>query len=112
MEISGRPPRILIVDDSNALRALIRRELAPLGVVTEEAENGKVALEVAARFAPDFITLDLDMPVLDGYQTCEDLKAREATMHIPVLIVSANPDDASRLRALAAGAISTLRIAR
>ncbi len=87
------------------MRSLIRRELTPLGVVTEEAENGQVALDVAARFAPDFITLDLDMPVLDGFQTCEDLKSREATMHIPVLVVSAHPSDTSRLRALAAGAV-------
>ena len=93
------------MDDSSAMRALIRRELAPLGVTFEEAENGRAALDLAARFAPDLITLDLDMPVLDGYQTCEDLKSREQTLHIPVLVISAHPSDTDRLRALAAGAI-------
>ncbi len=96
--------RILVVDDIAAnLRLLEAKLLAEYYEVTLAA-SGPEALAVVARWAPDVILLDVMMPGMDGYEVCRQLKSSAATMHIPVVMVTALVDVAERVRALEAGA--------
>ena len=60
--------RILIVDDDDSIRQIVRLCLADEGFEVREASNGKVALDVLDVFKPDLILLDLRMPVMDGWE--------------------------------------------
>ncbi len=74
--------RILIVDDSPLLRATARRAVLQAGVPPDrvrEAQNGKEALDALAREPADLVLLDLDMPVMDGFQFVEQ-KARNPAL--------------------------------
>ena len=86
---AGEPGRtVLIVDDDEGVRRLFAGELAPLGIRTLEARDGRSALEIAAAEKPDAILLDVLMPGLDGWETLRRLKERPETRNIPVIILS------------------------
>jgi len=68
---TSRIKRVLVVDDSKIIRSLITQALAPLGVEIFEAVDGHQALEMLPDVKPDMMTLDVEMPVLNGYETCE-----------------------------------------
>ena len=87
-ETSGAGRRVLVVDDDESTRRLLRYELEPYGVTVLEASDGKHALEVAREARPDAIILDVVMPRLDGWATLRALKASETTRAIPVLVHS------------------------
>jgi len=78
---------ILIVDDNEALRYSLVRSLKDAGYDVLEAKSGAEALELATRL-PDLITLDVNLPDIDGFQVCQRLKSDPTTNHIPVLHVS------------------------
>ncbi len=99
-----RARRILVVDDSRAVRSMIRTELDPLGAEIAEAGDGEEAIALARTFRPDAITLDVVMPDIDGYAVCQQLKSDDATMAIPVVIVASRPTSQERVRAFLAGA--------
>ncbi len=84
--------KILIVDDEALLRAVLRDSLEPAGHTVLLAEDGRSALLAAKAEHPDCILLDVMMPGLDGYETCELLKADPELAAIPVLLVSATTD--------------------
>lgn len=79
---------ILVVDDNEALRYAIVRNLRAGGYQVIEASNGSEALHLAS-CAPDLITLDIKLPDLDGFEVCRRLRARPDTKHIPILQISA-----------------------
>ncbi|MFT3800102.1 MAG: ATP-binding protein [Burkholderiaceae bacterium] len=85
----GPRRRILIVDDTDVDRLLLRDVLAPLGFDVCEAVSGFDALRVAAERQPDLILLDIDMPGIDGWETARLLRERGVS-EAPLLIVSAN----------------------
>lgn len=60
--------KILIVDDALFMRAMLRKALEPLGYETQEAENGRLAVEQNRTWKPDLITLDIVMPEMDGLE--------------------------------------------
>ncbi len=68
---------VLIVDDSSTIRTIIQRELATVGYEVLAAENGMEALAMIEWMTdlPDIITLDIDMPVMGGFEVCERLLA-------------------------------------
>ncbi|MFQ5802405.1 MAG: PleD family two-component system response regulator [Candidatus Methylomirabilales bacterium] len=72
------------------------------------APNGQEGLEQARRLRPDIIILDLEMPILDGVETCKALKADEATRHIPVIILTATQNLKLNDMAFKAGAQATV----
>ena len=76
---AGAPIRVLIVDDSATMRAVLARKMedAPDIQVVGRAMDGIDALEQVARLQPDVITLDMEMPRLDGLQTLERLMAED-----------------------------------
>jgi adenylate cyclase len=80
---------ILIVDDTAANLRLLEAVLGPLGPVIVTASNGAEALEVVAREKPDLVLLDIQMPVMDGFETCRRLRADAATEALPVLMITA-----------------------
>jgi CheY-like chemotaxis protein len=81
--------RILICDDDPVILRLLEVNLELEGFSVLLALHGEVALVVATQERPDLIVLDIMMPRLDGYQTCERLKAQESTKDIPVIFLSA-----------------------
>jgi CheY-like chemotaxis protein len=94
--------RILIVDDSAEIRALIRQLLADAGFeIAGEAANGEEAIHLADQLQPDAITMDLDMPVLDG---AEATRIICTTGCAPIVIVSGSESNELVGVALEAGA--------
>ncbi len=85
---SAQHPTILIVDDENSIRELLRQELEPQGYLVREAKNGKEALEQTKVKRPDLIILDLLMPVMNGFEFAAELKSDPLFMDIPVIILS------------------------
>src|SRR5947209_6055551 len=95
---------ILTVDDNDALRYTLTRTLRGQGYNVIEARNGAEALKLADQ-APDLITLDLNMPDLDGFEVCRRLRANPSTAHIPILHISATfVEPQHRVRGLRGGA--------
>jgi len=96
--------RVLVVDDVlpnvKLLAAKLTREY--FNVIT--ASNGPEALEMVRRESPDIVLLDVMMPGMDGFEVCEKIRSDPATMHIPVVMVTALSDGADRVRGLEAGA--------
>src|SRR5258708_33120420 len=96
--------RILIVDDVPANTRLLEAKLSAEYYQVASARDGFEAINRARDWQPDLILLDVMMPGMDGFECCKILKENEATLHIPVVMVTALGDSAERLRGLEAGA--------
>lgn len=96
---------VLVADDIAANRNLLRDTLEPHGYEVLLVDNGETALKVAQRTLPDVILLDINMPVLDGYQTCRRLKEQNSTRSIPVIFISANEGTQSLVDGFRAGGV-------
>src|SRR3982074_2276824 len=83
---------ILVVDEIGANRKLRREIVEPIGYEVLLAPDGEAALKIAGRANPDLILLDVMMPKLDGFQTCRQLKAGQATARIPVIFITAKTE--------------------
>ena len=95
---------VLVVDDEEQNRSLLRDPLEARGYEIAEAENGLLALQKVAERPPDVILLDLMMPRMDGFEVCRRLKKDLKTAHIPILIVTALSERKERLMGIEAGA--------
>ncbi len=94
---------IVIVDDEASVRATISKVLsASYNII--EAENGKLGIDKAFTVIPDLIISDLNMPEQDGIQLCEILKTDIRTSHIPIILLTANDSDISRIKGYENGA--------
>ncbi|SDJ84904.1 diguanylate cyclase [Aliiruegeria lutimaris] len=98
------PGRILVVDDVATNRIILKVKLAGAAYDVLQAGSGAEALKLAQRDMPDLILLDISMPELDGLEVCRRLKADHRTADIPVIMVTAFNDPASKIAALEAGA--------
>jgi two-component system cell cycle response regulator len=96
--------RILIVDDVPANTRLLEAKLSAEYYQVASARDGFEGIKQANAWQPDLILLDVMMPGMDGFECCRILKESEATLHIPVVMVTALGDSAERLRGLEAGA--------
>lgn len=96
---------VLIVDDDEAMRELLRFELELAGFTVLTAENGATGLEKAKKVKPDIILMDVVMPVMNGIEATRQLKENESTCQIPVLIITAVERKADLIKGLEAGAI-------
>ena len=101
--------RLLIVDDSRLMRDMVAACLRPLGAVTfEYAGTGLEAIERLALASFDLVVLDLNMPDVGGIEVIEFVRAQDHLRRLPILVVTTRGDDASRSRALEAGASAFL----
>ncbi len=96
-------PRILLVEDNEMNRDMLTRRLARRGYEIDAARDGEEALVRAAATVPDLVLMDLNLPVLDGFEATRRLKAGPGTSRIPVIALSAHAMSEDRERALAAG---------
>lgn len=93
--------KVLVVDDEERIRRLIRMYLEREDFVIEEAENGKVALDLALNNDYDLILLDIMMPEMDGIEVCQELRKEKTT---PVIMLTAKGEEANRVQGLEVGA--------
>jgi signal transduction histidine kinase len=94
--------KILAVDDNPVNLAVLRSVFAEYDLQT--AESGSDALDIAARFRPDLVLLDIVMPEPDGYETCRRIRADAASQHAKIILVSAKASLDERLAGYRAGA--------
>lgn len=83
---------VLVVDDEPDYRFLLRMLLRDHDVELVEAPNGHEAMELISERVPDVIVTDLRMPVMDGHELLERLRAEDRTRQVRVLVWSADPD--------------------
>ena len=95
-------PTILIAEDYDDNRELLRLLLAGANYEVREARHGQECLDSACENPPDLIMVDLSMPELDGWEVFKALKANSSTAHIPCVAVTAHTDR-DRIRALQSG---------
>ena len=86
---AGAPRRVLVVEDEESARTLIRRALEAEGWEVDEAENGRVALERLAEREPALVLLDLMMPEMDGFEFLETLREGDEPSPVPVVVITA-----------------------
>jgi two-component system chemotaxis response regulator CheB len=103
----GAPIRVLVVDDSSLTRALLRSILEDDGgfEVVGEAGNGREAVDLARSLRPDLVTMDLEMPVMDGLAAIEEIMCSKAR---PILVVSGVADAQKAYAAVSRGAIEVV----
>jgi CheY-like chemotaxis protein len=87
---SADKANILVVDDAEEIRSIVKMLLEGAGHEVKEASDGIEALESVAAGAPDLILLDIAMPRLDGLETCRRLKASADTRDIPVVFLTSH----------------------
>ena len=85
--------RLLLVDDDDAFRALLRATFEAVDVDVDDAPDAMVAQERIAAARPDAIVMDVAMPGLDGTALCALLKAAPATRDIPIVLLTAKSND-------------------
>jgi type II secretory ATPase GspE/PulE/Tfp pilus assembly ATPase PilB-like protein/CheY-like chemotaxis protein len=96
--------KVLLVDDEDQLRKVMKDLLERDGYDVEEASDGVQALDQVDRHAPDIIVLDLNLPGLDGFGVLTHLRSRPATSEIPVVVLTAHGDEESEVRVFELGA--------
>jgi class 3 adenylate cyclase len=103
-EVETSRGHVLVVDDEPLNREMLLRRLKRIGFTATGAQNGLEALEVVRRETFDLVLLDILMPVMDGFQTLERLKADEKLRYIPVIMLTALDEVSATVRCIEAGA--------
>jgi DNA-binding response OmpR family regulator len=99
---------VLVVDDEEEIREVLRLTLALAGYDVREAEDGKRALASVEVDPPDLIILDVLMPGMNGFEVCRQVRGDSRSAHVPILMLSAKTDARSRAEGLHAGATAYL----
>ena len=102
-ETDIKSPIVLVVEDNEDSRYVMRLALEVLGYRVCEAENGEEAITVADRERPNAILMDITMPVLDGLKATARIRERPGLETIPIIAVTAHQDIDLRAGALASG---------
>ena len=103
--VSALPkPLVLVVEDEAALATMLRYNLEKQGFRVEEAADGQEALARVAETQPDLVLLDWMLPVMSGIEVCRQLRRRNATRDLPVIMVTARTEDQDAVRGLNTGA--------
>lgn len=97
-------PRVLVVEDENDVRELIRYNLMQEGIEVEEARDGKEALARVRARKPDLLVLDLMLPEIPGLEVCRMLRSQQETRGIGIIIVTAKASETDKVLALELGA--------
>jgi type II secretory ATPase GspE/PulE/Tfp pilus assembly ATPase PilB-like protein/CheY-like chemotaxis protein len=103
-ELTRRGAMVLLVDDEDQLRRVMKDLLERQGYTVVEARDGAQALDEVDRHAPDIVILDLNLPGVDGYSVLSQLRSRPATRQIPIIVLTAKGDEDNEVRVLELGA--------
>jgi len=98
--------KIVLAEDEPSMRLLIAETLR--GNKRYElflASNGPEALEVVLREQPDLLLLDIDLPLINGFEVCQQIKADPRTQHVPVVMITAMAQDRYRQEAVSLGVV-------
>ncbi|MEJ7785373.1 MAG: response regulator transcription factor [Solirubrobacteraceae bacterium] len=101
MSVSGRSPRVLVVEDDEEIAGVLQRSLRMEGYDVRISGDGEAALTEARAFVPDLVILDLGLPKLDGMEVARRLRAEDDT---PILMLTARDDVEARVAGLDTGA--------
>jgi two-component system, cell cycle response regulator DivK len=96
--------RILVVEDQEDNRRIVRDLLSSVGFELLEAVTGEEGIQLAESNMPDLILMDIQMPVLDGYEATRRIKASERLRHIPIIVITSYALSGDAAKAQAAGA--------
>lgn len=97
------PLRILLVEDNPTNREMLSRRLQRAGYKVLLALDGQQAIASTSTNLPDLVLMDLNMPVLDGWEAARQIKSQHATRHIPIIALTAQAEAEERRRAFEAG---------
>src|SRR5262249_43069853 len=100
---------IMVVEDYDDTRVLLRKSLESLGYSVVEACNGQEAVEFADRERPDLILMDLDLPILDGIAATQCIRQKPELVSVPIVAVTAYPMSYSHVKAFARGCDEYMR---
>jgi len=95
--------RILVMEDEEDNRQIIRNMLAPTDYQISEVEDGQQALEAIAKQQPDLILMDIQLPIMDGYEATRRIKADASLRSIPIIAVTSYALSGEEKKARAAG---------
>jgi DNA-binding response OmpR family regulator len=98
------PKHVLIVEDSRTQAIRIQLELQRYGLMVEVAGTGTAGLDAVQKHSPDVIVLDVELPDMNGYTLCRQVKADQRTAHIPVVMLTRRDLAADTLEGLQVGA--------
>jgi len=98
-------PKVLVIDDSPDLQALVRVRLAKEQVTVASAYDPTTGIKEARTIGPDLILLDVDMPGRDGFSVCAELKSHPETRDIPIIFLSGAASTSDKIRGLDLGAV-------
>jgi len=96
-------PKILLVEDNDDNRDMLKRRLERKGYEVVIALNGQEGVETAIAEAPDLVLMDMSLPVLDGWEATARIKAHPVTRAIPVIALTAHAMSGDREKAVAVG---------
>lgn len=96
---------ILVVDDEPANLSLLKETLSCAGFKVRVVTSGLKALEITQKYLPALILLDVAMPDMDGFETCQALKSNPKTEHIPVIFATASTETSQKIKGFTLGAV-------
>ena len=101
----GKAPKILVVDDDDAIRRLVVKSLEQLPIKPEvhTATNGFEGVAAVENLKPDLVVLDVMMPGMNGFEVCQKLRSNLQTAFIPIMMLTGNTDEASRTQGFLVG---------
>ena len=108
MNINADKPMIMLVDDFPSTLMVLEKMLKHANYQVRSFSSGKLALDAAEDVKPDLILLDIQMPEMDGYEVCAQLKANPRLASIPVLFLSAADEPMDKVKAFNRGAADYL----
>ena len=102
-ERDSKDLKVLLVEDVEDTRLFMRIELEEQGFIVLEAENGQIAVDIAAREKPDVILMDLTLPLMDGFTATKLIRQNDALKNVPIIAITAHKEDDFRADAKASG---------
>ena len=95
--------KLLLVEDFEDTRHFMRLELEDRGFIVFEAENGRIAVDLAIRERPDVILMDLTLPLMDGFEATKLIRQHGGLKNVPIIAVTAHQEEDFRSIARASG---------
>lgn len=95
--------KLLLVEDNEMNRDMLSRRLRKKGYEVAIAVDGKAGVEMASSEAPELILMDMSLPIMDGWQATQHIKADDSTSQIPIIALTAHAMESDRAKALEAG---------